>query len=311
MLKKLTKTDLPDEIITPGTVVRKTKAEDLKEIAAWPAYPPPYHGMSMDAIRREPDGLFWWQQFDHPDRCHYSVVSKTGEILGIHAFARIDWRKGAVRNMGCRIRPDVCDMGYGTETLRLLLAEVMASGMMVIQLDTLADNSRAIRCYEKCGMRIVDMLRDKNLWYNEMEMARNPMSGVLPSETELDKIVATRPEIVTGRLAKFANEGEIEYPIHAFLYAIERTKAQTAYLEILEHTLMNYGGEYTLEESRILKDILRTLSAMDSGVSREIIRKALNRFSEIETPVPETSRLIEICRDGQTRTTNSKHNNET
>ena len=293
----ITKAGLPDEIVTRRTTVRKAKAGDLDEIATWPGYPPPYHGMSMDAIRRDPDGLFWWQQFEHPDRCHYAVVSGTGEVVGIHAFARIDWTKGVTQNMGCRIRPDVCDMGYGTETLGPLLANVLAAGMAIIRLDVVAGNSRAVRCYEKCGMRLVDRVRDENLWYEQMEMSATGKTAACPNDAESDRIVVFSPEIVTGRLKKFAHDGDIEYPVHALLYAIGRTKTQAAYADIFEHALLSYDGDYTFEEFRVLKDILRTFAALDSPVSREIMRKCLGKFSETKAATPDVGRLIRICRD--------------
>lgn len=153
----VTKDHLPDKIVTARTVVRRAKPEDLKQIEAWPSYPPQYEGFNMTedaaALSRK---LVWWRRIDHADRCHYSVVlPQTGEVIGVHAFVGVDWRRGVVGNMGVRIRPDLCDQGYGTETLRALLTAALRSGMRTIRLDVAATNERAITCYEKCGMRVV------------------------------------------------------------------------------------------------------------------------------------------------------------
>ncbi len=92
-----------------------------------------------------------------PDRCHYSVVLReTREIIGVYALVRIDWDRRVVGNMGSRIRLDQCDKGYGTESLSALLTAALNSGIRTIRLDVAATNGRAIRCYEKCGMQIVD-----------------------------------------------------------------------------------------------------------------------------------------------------------
>lgn len=154
----LNKEQMPDQVVTPRTVIRRACDADLAGIAAWPAYPWPFEVFDMtDPQSRSADGRYWWEKIGEPDRCHYSVVSpETREIIGVHAFVRIDWATGRVGNMGIRIRPDLCGRGYGTETLRPLLAAVLSSGISTVRLDVAAPNRRAIHCYEKCGMRIVD-----------------------------------------------------------------------------------------------------------------------------------------------------------
>ena len=151
----LGKNDLPEEIVTARTVVRRARADDLPQIAAWPDYAWPHDVLGMThALARDAGGDYWWARIDEPDRCHYSVVLRDGgEVIGLHAFVRIDWAAGVVGNMGVRIRSDRCDDGYGTESLRPLLAGVLDAGIGSIRLDVAAPNPRAVRCYEKCGMR--------------------------------------------------------------------------------------------------------------------------------------------------------------
>jgi len=155
----LTKDHLPDEIRTARTLTRKAAAEDLSKIEAWPPYPD-WQVTAFDMTgppARSADGEFWWRKINQPDRCHYSVVlPDTGEVIGLHAFVRIDWHTQAVDNMGIRIRADMCDQGFGTETLAPLLRGVLDAGMKSIRLDVAAANQRAIACYEKCGMHITE-----------------------------------------------------------------------------------------------------------------------------------------------------------
>ena len=155
----LTKDDMPERIVTPRTLVRRARVDDLPQIDAWPPYPEwQYSFFDMTGPpSRLPDGEYWWRKIDEPDCCHYSaVLPDTGEVIGVHAFVRIDWSTSVVGNMGVRIRADLCDRGFGTETLSALLRAVLDAGMKSIRLDVAAANERAIECYSKCGMRITE-----------------------------------------------------------------------------------------------------------------------------------------------------------
>ena len=156
-MSTLSKDLLPDAIETPRTIVRKAVRPDLAQIASWPPYDWPnevfnVHDMNVGVGGQPP----WWRRIDEPDRCHYSVILPAGgEVIGVHALVSIDWARRIAANMGVRIAPQYCGQGYGTETLKALFAAVMACGMKVIRLDVAASNARALRCYERCGMRIV------------------------------------------------------------------------------------------------------------------------------------------------------------
>ena len=152
------KHQLPVEIVTPRTLIRQARPEDLPIIAAWPSYPWPHNWANMtNELARSDNGRYWWELIDVLDRCHYCVVHEAiDEVIGVHAFAHIDWAKGVIGTMGIRIRPDLCGQGYGSETLEALLKGVLGAGIQNIRLDVAATNKRAIRCYEKCGMYIVE-----------------------------------------------------------------------------------------------------------------------------------------------------------
>ena len=86
---------LPVEIATARAIVRRTTQADLAQIETWPAYPWPHEVFNMtNDLARSADGTYWWKRIEQPDRCHYSVVhSATDEIIGVHAFVRIDWEQ--------------------------------------------------------------------------------------------------------------------------------------------------------------------------------------------------------------------------
>lgn len=153
----MSKDSMPQELVTARTLVRRTTTDDIAQFDAWPDYPWPFECFDINAKARSRCEGQWWTLFDEPDRCHYSVVlPATGEVIGLHAFVRIDYKERVIGNMGIRIRADVCDQGYGRESLQPLLEAVLESGFRSIRLDVAATNDRAVRCYEPCGMRIVD-----------------------------------------------------------------------------------------------------------------------------------------------------------
>lgn len=153
MSAALSRDDLPVEILTPRTIVRKACARDLEQIRAWPDYEWPYDVFSVN--NRYRDGQLWWERIDEPDRCQYSVLLRDEDVVvGLHSFIEIDWDARIVQNMGVRIAPAYCGRNYGTESLAPLLAALLDSGMERIRLDVAATNTRAVRCYEKRGMSI-------------------------------------------------------------------------------------------------------------------------------------------------------------
>ena len=152
----MNKNELPTEIVTERTIIRRAGPADLPKIAAWPEYGPG-DGMNMTRTVRDSGKQYWWERIDHPDRCHYSVVRcDSGEIIGVYAFVWIDWDKATVGNMGVRIRADLCGQGYGSETLPQLLTAGLESGMGSIRLDVAPLNEGAIQFYKKCGMQMLD-----------------------------------------------------------------------------------------------------------------------------------------------------------
>jgi diamine N-acetyltransferase len=148
---------MPQELVTPRTVVRRTTADDIAQFDAWPGYPWPFECFNINAKARSRCEGQWWTVLDKANACHYSVVLPVaGKVIGLHAFFGIDYEKCLIANMGIRIRADLCDQGYGVESLQPLLEAVLASGFRSIRLDVAATNYRAVRCYERCGMEIVD-----------------------------------------------------------------------------------------------------------------------------------------------------------
>lgn len=81
--------------------------------------------------------------------------------------------EGRAARLGIYLHPSYVGQGYGTAALRLFLRSTFEAGdLAAIRLDVAIDNRRAIRCYEKCGFRVVGAVErgDMRLW--EMECSR-------------------------------------------------------------------------------------------------------------------------------------------
>ncbi len=150
---------MPDEISFPEITIRKMISEDLPCIASWPPYPWPSDWANMvgNESAKTEDGNYWWEQIDKPDRCHYSIITReSGDIIGVYTFSKIDWVNKNIGNMGVRIHPDWRGKGIGSQTLSILIQEVLKVGIKSIRLDVGATGKHTIQLYRKCGMKIVD-----------------------------------------------------------------------------------------------------------------------------------------------------------
>jgi RimJ/RimL family protein N-acetyltransferase len=257
----------------------------------------------MTSFPREPDGRFWWQQLDRPERCHYFVVlPDSGDVIGVYAFVRIDWERCLARNMGCFVRSDLCSQGYGSETLQPLLAAVLQAGMRIIRLGVKADNAPAIRCYQTCGMQIVDEMLDEQIRFYVMEITAQPYQSMVFDPATVEHLLDADPKIVTRHLTMFLETGIIRHPIHALLYKIARQQ-NAACLDIFEHTLLSYDGAYVYEDAMLLTDIVNTLVTVNASGSKTMLSAFRHKLSHIAiTPddvnigsAKQIERLISLC----------------
>jgi ribosomal protein S18 acetylase RimI-like enzyme len=79
----------------------------------------------------------------------FIVGLQDGEIVAMGAFKKVSSECAEIKRI--RIRPDCQRKGYG-ETIMLKLMELaMEKGYLEVCLDTLTNNIRAQRLFEKCG----------------------------------------------------------------------------------------------------------------------------------------------------------------
>jgi diamine N-acetyltransferase len=106
----------------------------------------------------------------------FTIETKEGRVIGNMGILHLEWKDRRVE-MGIMIGEKDCwGKGYGTESINLLLQYLFDElNMNRVSLYADSRNTRAIRCYEKCGFKREGLLRQarfKNGCYsNDVTMA--------------------------------------------------------------------------------------------------------------------------------------------
>jgi len=102
----------------------------------------------------EKDELYTVRQ-GNPDRIILVVDHHNILAVSYLALTGIDWMERSIGNFVFRIHPEWCNQGLGTSVLCTVCQWVFKRGIRKVRLDVVASNARAIRCYEKVGLRSV------------------------------------------------------------------------------------------------------------------------------------------------------------
>lgn len=96
----------------------------------------------------------WYRTLLDSETRVFSIESLEGELIGNIGLLSIDWINRKVL-IGIMIgEKDYWGRGYGTDAIRLTLRYMFDElNMTRVELDVDSMNSRAIRCYERCGFR--------------------------------------------------------------------------------------------------------------------------------------------------------------
>jgi len=129
---------------------------------------------SLEARRAGKRG--WFERVGRGEEGHCFAIEVGGRYIGFATLYRFDqanrsasWR-GGIENCEC------WGYGYGTEVLQLMLRYGFETlDLHRISLRVAAYNTRAIRCYEKCGFRLEGIERDSFFvdgeWHDDWVMA--------------------------------------------------------------------------------------------------------------------------------------------
>lgn len=107
---------------------------------------------------------------------HWVIADQHDEFVGVVRLAPIDTANRAARLGIGILDPSRLGQGLGTEAIRLALAWGFGHlDLHRVSLSVLADNSRALAAYTRCGFVVEGRLRDTlhrdGRWYDDLSMA--------------------------------------------------------------------------------------------------------------------------------------------
>lgn len=140
----------------PRVTLREMTRADVDRWLEWPRHTDPlflcFNPPPMSPRQRD---LYYARRLRATDARQYSVDDARGNLVGRMNLREIDaFARTAV--LGVSFRPDRLGEGLGTEALELLIAHFFGPmAMHTLFLDVAAYNTRARRCYERCGFRVI------------------------------------------------------------------------------------------------------------------------------------------------------------
>lgn len=137
-------------------VLREMTRADLDQWLGWPPHIDPlYLAFNPPMMSSRQRDLYYLRKQRAGNARQFSVENSEGVLVGRINLREIDWfARTAV--LGISFRPDCLGQGMGMEALGLLNAHFFdAMRMTALFLDVAAHNTRARRCYERCGFRVI------------------------------------------------------------------------------------------------------------------------------------------------------------
>lgn len=150
---------------------------DREEVVHNASYSPVHEGSHVawfESVRNRPDVVIFAIRAVSDGRLIGSCQLR--DIDHRHSTAELQIRIGALENRG---------KGYGTEAVQLLLTHAFRDiGLARVQLHVFATNPRAIRAYEKAGLRTEGLLRSAA--YVDGGRCDVVMMGILRDEADVN-----------------------------------------------------------------------------------------------------------------------------
>ncbi|GMG98028.1 GNAT family N-acetyltransferase [Tepidimicrobium xylanilyticum] len=147
------------------------KLEDAYYMRRWGVHKNPLlYDYNLPSVTDEEIEEWYYYKTGSRDRKYYSIFNEENRFIGYMGIKNIRklWRDAV---LGIVFDPNYVNKGYGTEAITTYLKYYFFQmGMKRLFLEVAQFNKRAIRCYEKCGFRIIDRyLReffDQNIDFN-------------------------------------------------------------------------------------------------------------------------------------------------
>lgn len=120
---------------------------------------------------------------DQYDKQLWEIDTTDGVHIGSTGHYRVDKHNRKTTVAIVIYEREYWNRGYGTEALQLLLRHLFQRRKLHrVELRTLAENARMIRCAEKCGFRTEGLLRDARYFERDGEYHDDVTMGVLASD---------------------------------------------------------------------------------------------------------------------------------
>jgi RimJ/RimL family protein N-acetyltransferase len=93
----------------------------------------------------------------------FAIETLDGELVGDCGLRKIDWKSRKAEFFITIGEKQFWDKGFGADTLKLIIRLAFDKmNLNRVWLTVLADNPRAVRCYEKCGFAREGLLRQES-----------------------------------------------------------------------------------------------------------------------------------------------------
>lgn len=143
---------------------------DRRALAAWPAAHLPLH----------------WQCSGSSSgpRISYAITGPGSILIGRITLRDI---QASAARLGIYLHPAWTGRGYGRQAMTQFGALAATAGYHLLRLDVAMDNQRAIRCYHRCGWKVVMSFCRAEHWYYEMQLeVAHASSAVIAQYTVVD-----------------------------------------------------------------------------------------------------------------------------
>jgi len=136
--------------------VRELRLEDVDQMQNWAEHEDPlFFYYNFPKISQKERQQWYQMKTRWLIRKSYAIENEHGRVIGYLSIRNINWIKRE-SELGIVLDPAYINQGYGSEALWVFLGHYFETlKMQSLKLRTAKFNKRAIRCYQRCGFRII------------------------------------------------------------------------------------------------------------------------------------------------------------
>lgn len=116
---------------------------------------------------------YWQEKLTRPNSSYY-VIQVEDQVVGRVSMKKKAYKEGLEAEFTILIgTPNLYSKGLGTEITKYFISEAFLNpDLQTVFLCVRADNSRAIRCYEKAGFQVTKSFYENNIRMYEMRIGK-------------------------------------------------------------------------------------------------------------------------------------------